>query len=100
VPASPPGTSSVTVPDSLGGYATADFAWDPDTFQLAGQFVTTTGQTQLNLQLICAGGVPVYTWQLPPGAGLARSDLAQLLDADGLPLTRWDQLDGPTFSAS
>ena len=100
MPASPPGTASMTAPDSLGGYATASFAWDPDTFELADQFVTTTGQTQLNLQLICAGGVPVYTWQLPPGAGIAKADLAGLLDGDGQPITGWDQLDGPVFSAS
>lgn len=100
MPASPPGQATFTSPDSLGGTATAVVMWDPDTLALGDPFIVTTGQTQLNLQLICTGGIPVYTWQLPPGATLARADLAALLDADNTPLTHWDQLDGVTFSAS
>lgn len=100
MPASPPGQATFTSPDSLGGTATAIVTWDPDTLQLGETFIATTGQTQLNLQLICAGGIPVYTWQLPPGASIDRADLATLTDADSAPLTSWAQLDGVTFSAS
>ena len=94
MPASPPGTVSMSAPASDETTATATANFDPDTLTLSDPFITTTGDTQLQLVFtLTSDGVTSYTWSIPPGASIAAADLASV------GITTWDQID-TSFSAS
>ncbi len=93
--AAPPGTVEMSASGSDGSDATATATYDPDTLALADPFITTTGSTQLEIDVTLASdGETVYTWTVPPGSSIAAADLASM------GLTAYDQIDNINFSAA
>ena len=92
--AAPPGTITLTCPDSAGNTYAATIHYDPATGAFSTDAITTSGSTAVgNLTITLVAG-PIAELTIPCGSTVTAADLA----GDGI--TNWNQVLGLALTAN
>ena len=91
--AAPPGTITLTCPDSSGNTYAATVHYDPATGAFNADTITTSGSTATGDLTITLTSGPIADLAIPGGSTVTAADLA----ADGI--TNWNQVQGLALTA-